>query len=86
LTRRVGRTDDPTPHRPRTNDGDRCPRGAQGKPGREPRRQRETVDVTAARCESNIGPNIGQETARSERGRRIQLEGPETARSRAAPG
>jgi len=82
LTRRVGRTDDPTPHRPRTNDGDRCPRGAQGKPGREPRPQRETVDVTAARCESNIG----RETARSERGRRIQLEGPEAARSRAAPG
>lgn len=42
------RTDDPLPHRPRTDDGDRCPRGAQGKPGHEPRRQRETVGVTPA--------------------------------------
>jgi len=41
-------TDDPCPHRPRTNDGDRFPRGAQGKPGREPRPQRETVGVMLA--------------------------------------
>ena len=52
----AGRTHDPSsPHRPRTDDGDRCPRGAQGKPGREPRDQRETVGVGLGGCEQIAG-------------------------------
>jgi hypothetical protein len=66
----------------RIDDGDRCPRGVQGKPGHESLRQRETVDaLSAVRFEQR--PGAGAVAAGPER---VQLEGPEAARSRAAPG